>query len=258
MRYIHGLAFFILVFLNASSAESIGYSVSPSKIEGSVPAGKQYNNVFTVKNLSKSPITINVTSFDRTIDPLDKNWFKLEKDQITLPAGKSGEIGYSIAIPEKAQGEYDARVIFAREPTAKIMGISMRYNFPVYILVSGTEKYGFSIENVTITNKQNTKISVDMINTGNVHIRPKGKIKIVSKDSEHPMIFNKRNWAIIPNEKYQYVNSFTDQSILPDGDYTARIEISAGSKDKLKTWSNEINFSIKNSTVSINPDKTSE
>lgn len=257
MKYLYSLVFLVSILLNTTVAESISYSVSPSKIEGSVPAGKHYENVFTVKNPSEHAITINVMFLERTINPLDKNWFKLEKDHVDVPAGESSEIKYSITIPEGSEGEYNARVIFSKEPAAKVMGISMRYNFPVYIAVSGTEKYDFNIENVSITNKKNTEISIDMTNTGNIHIRPKGTIKIVSKDSEYSMIFNKRNWAIIPNEKYRYTNKFKAPLTLPDGDYIAKIKITAGTEEKLKTWSDEINFTINDSAAIIISDEKS-
>ncbi len=257
MKYLYSLIFLLSILLNTTVAESISYSVSPSKIEGSVPAGKHYENVFTVKNPSKDTITINVIFLEKTINPLDKNWFKLEKDHVDVPPGESSEIKYSISIPEGSEGEYNARVIFSKEPTAKVMGISMRYNFPIYIAVSGTEKYDFNIDNVSITNKDNIEIVIDMTNTGNIHIRPKGTIKIISKDSEHLMIFNRRNWAIIPNEKYRYTDKFKVPLTLPDGDYIAKIEITAGSEEKPKTWSNQIDFRIKDSVATIISDEKS-
>jgi len=257
MKYLYSLVFFIPILLNTTFAESSSYSVSPSKIEGSIPAGQHYENVFTIKNPSDNPITINVMFLERTINPLDKNWFTLDKNQVDVPAGESSEIKYSISIPDGSEGEYDARVIFSKDPTAKIMGISIRYNFPVYIIVSGTEKYDFSIEDINITNKSNTEISINMTNTGNVHIRPKGTIKIVSKDTEYSMIFNKRKWAIIPNEKYRYTDKFKDPMILSDGDYIAKINILAGTEDKRKPWSDEIAFTVKDSVATIISDKKS-
>jgi len=238
------------LLLSITGPVSGAVSVKPSKIEGRIPPGKSYENVFEVINPEDKPAKIRVSWTDRTIEPLSKEWFKLSKDVVEVPAGGSVEVNYTIAIPENASGEYNAWAVFTGEPVGDIMGadLALRISIPVYIAVSGTQKYDFEIGKIKIYNSQKTTFGIYVTNTGNVHIRPTGTIEITSLDrnnEKYTIAFNDIKWGIIPREGLEYKSSFAEEKhVLQNGKYKAVIDIQAGEDENIKTYRKEIEFTI--------------
>jgi len=260
MKIIRFRNIFLSALLLSITSPVIGsISVKPSRIEGKIPAGKSYDNVFEVVNPGDKPAKIKVSWEDRTINPVNKSWFKLATDNVVVPAGGSASVKYTITIPEKSSGEYNAWAVFTAEPVAGIMGadLALRISVPVYIAVSGTQKYDFEVGKINISNLKKTTFGIYVTNTGNVHIRPAGNIVITSIDrsnEKYTIPFNDIKWGIIPNECIEYKSSFKEDMNLKNGKYKAVIDIQAGEEENMKTFSKEFEFSIENNIGKITGD----
>lgn len=229
--------------------------VLPNRVEGIIPCEKSYENVFKLTNQTDSAADVSIHWEDRTIKPLTKDWLSVSPAQIKIPAGGSAEIKYKITMPKNASGEYNAWIIFTEAPIGNIMGasLSIRISIPIYIAVRNTEKFDFEIKKMSITNDKNTTFKIYLFNSGNVHIRPKGSITIISENQKktYVMPFNSIEWAIVPGEGGDYLNKFKDEQVLPDGKYTAKIAIEAGNEDGKKEKTKEITFEVKDKTATI-------
>lgn len=244
----------IISFLFCQSVYA-GISVQPFRFEGKVPAGRSCEEKFLITNTADKPIIVQITWTDRTVKPLKKDWIIFNKTEVPIKANKSSALKFKINIPENAQGEYIAKVSFQEKPPkGGMLAFTIRYNLPIYITVTGTEKYEFQVSDVSIENKTRTNLRVFVSNTGNVHIRPTGEIKIVSLSrdkKEYSMPFNRGKFVNIPEEAKYYDNTFNDNSSLPDGKYKAVITIKANSEENAKTLTKEIKFLIKGKTAKI-------
>ncbi len=235
---------------------SASVSVNPSRVEGKMPRGKTYENKFTIKNPDKTKAVVNVEWSDRTIDPLKKDWLKLSTDTLEIEPGETKDLTYEITIPDNSSGEYNAWVSFTGRPVASIMGagVALRVSIPIYVAVSGTEQYDYTIRSVKVTNADTTELKFDLKNTGNVHIRPTGMLEIISLDrnnEKYQLPFNDIKWGIIPREATDYICKFKEVQILLDGKYQAVLSISAGNNHQSRKMVKEFTFQIDGSTGKV-------
>lgn len=244
----------ITIFFSTLSAYA-NIGVLPSRIEAKIPPTKSYENVFTINNKADSPTKVRVMWRDRSINPLVDDWLQLSDEVVEIPAGGTVEVGYKLFVPEGSTGEYNAWVIFTGEPIGQLMGanLSLRISIPVYVAVKGAEQYDFKVKNLKISNKNPAQFSLYLINTGNVHIRPKGEITVIAKNNKekYSLPFNKVEWAIIPREGGEYIDKFDAPFTLPDGEYTANLYISAGEDHNKKEFRDTIEFQVTGEDVVI-------
>jgi len=238
-----------IIFINNLFA---GISIQPYRVEGKIPAGKSYEGYFTIFNTAKKQTSVTVKWVDKTINPLKKDWLVFPETKVKIPAGKSIELKYNITIPPQSSGEYNARVIFEELVGGAMASIAMKYNFPIYIAVAGTEKYDYSIKNIEIANETQPNFKISMKNTGNVHIRPFGEITAVNKTDKSKYIipFNPTKYGIIPEEEYDY-QCKPEKGTLTDGKYSATLSISAGEGDLIKKLNKKFEFVVAGKTVTV-------
>ncbi len=238
------------------------YSVQPNRFEGSMPAGATYQNEYTISNSLDIPLTLHVRWKDQTINPLSNDWLQLSTSTIVLKGKEEKKLPFTVTIPENATGEYNARVIFTPDPiTARkgAMPLMIKYNLAIYMVVKGTENYNFTVEKIEfsnakteLTNEPAFQCSTTLFNSGNVHIRPTGTIRLISQDTaeEYTLKFNSNEWAFLPEENYTYTDKL-DSGTLPDGTYDVNMEITAGTDDKIKSYSKTFQIKISGNDVSV-------
>jgi len=232
-------------------------SVRPSRVEALVPASKGFEEKFFIKNIGDQPTKVNIHWTDRTKNPLIKDWLVLPDKQISIQPGEEKEVAYKVNIPKDAAGEYNAWFVVsdAKGPEIKMgASIAVRTSIPIYIIVKGTEKYDFEIQNFNAWIKPSfSSFNIILRNTGNVHIRPTGKVKISALDSTqvYEMPFNEVGWGIIEGQNHEYVTKLPDEKILPDGKYKAEFTVKAGTDNKFKEISDEVLFTVNKNKTQI-------
>ena len=232
-------------------------SVKPSRVEALVPPEKGFEEKFFIKNIGDEPTEANIHWTDRTNNPLIKDWLVLSANKISLQPGEEKEVTYKVNIPKDASGEYDAWFVVSDTKGPKVqMGasIAVRTSIPIYVIVKGTEKYDFEVQTANVWIKPTfSSFNVVLRNTGNVHIRPTGQVKISSLDSSqvYEIPFNEVNWGIIEGQDHEYINKLPDGKILPDGNYKAEFTIKVGTDENNKEISDEVLFSVKGNVAKV-------
>jgi len=246
----------IAVLAGLASPSYGALSITPSRIEGKIPAGKSYENEFCITNTAKETNLAKFSWTDRTKNPADKNWFRILGESAEIPAGATVKVKYQISIPEGAQGEYNAFfTIEDGKPAGNVMGatVALRTSVPVYIAVRGTEKYSFEIKDIKVANGSQPMVNVIIRNTGNIHIRPEGTLKInkTGTGESFELPFNDIKWGIIEGEQNDYITKLPKEKKFTDGEYSASLDIEAGDEDNKYKLSKQFKFTVQGTKTEI-------
>lgn len=146
-------------------------SVNPSVVELNLVPGRSTNGFYTVQNNTSDKVVINVEPESYFGSPVT-NWLKIMPKNITLEPGQSRDIGYKVSVPRDFKDEYIAKIYFSQTPAGSGpnpggASIITRMGSSFYVSASGKEILRTEISNFTISDK----ISVDIRNNGNVHLR---------------------------------------------------------------------------------------
>lgn len=222
------------------SVWAFSFSVEPSRIELSVPAGKRRGKTVAVDNSkSDQPVHLKIYIQDVAYLPDGTNdflpvgatawscasWLQMTPTELDIPAGRKSEIRVSALVPEGARGGHYAIVFFETGPsyTEKGIGVNFRIGALVEITVPNTETYQAKLANLTWTPSKHATVSV--FNQGNTLVRPKGRLKIV--DGQGKVVvqqaFNPNRLGVLPGTTRQFDAPVT--ASLPPGAYRLRAEI---------------------------------
>lgn len=209
---------FIAIFLTSFSLQSLAsLSISPLKYEFEINQKNSLTQKIKVTNTDDTPITLYSSKEDfvagddawnpKFIKPQDQlhwefslsNWIQVEDQNITLAPKESREVTFHIAVPANAEpgGHYGA-IFFSPgtpsgvwSPVVQRLGVLILVNVPWEIQVVWEVK---SFQIWVKTNQifeakksfQDFPITFEAVfeNTGNVHLKPTGKITLIDEDGE--------------------------------------------------------------------------
>ena len=223
-----------------ASAWAFSFSVEPSRIELSIPAGKRRGKTVTVDN-SKSdrPMHLKVYVQDVAYLPDGTNdflpvgstawscasWLQTTPTELDIPAGQTAEVRVSALVPAEARGGHYAIIFFETTPsyTEKGIGVNFRIGALVEITVPQTQVYQAKLVNLTWAPSQH--IAVGLFNQGNVLVRPKGRLKILDHQGKVVVqqAFNPNRLGVLPGTTRQF-DAPVEQALAP-GSYRLRAEI---------------------------------
>jgi hypothetical protein len=116
-------------------------------------------------------------------------WVELEDTVYTLEPGKGVETTFVVTVPEGTPpGQYITAVVGAQAQPLEVEGSEgfsqvLRYPVPVFITVPGETTAGFETGAITLTAQPDALVaSVELINTGDVRVRPEGSIDLLDPD----------------------------------------------------------------------------
>lgn len=210
-KYI--LSFFILFFSFPIAFADI--SISPLKHEINIEKWESLSKIIKVKNDGNEAITLysskedfiawNDSGFPHFIKPEDlenpelslTHWIEIENESITLAAGESKEVKFNITVPENSDPGGHYWVIFfgpeaqqwAQLSVIQRLWVLLLINVPWEVIIEGefTEittwnRLGESFVNSTTFNKFPISFSNMFNNSGNTHLKPKGKIELLDEN----------------------------------------------------------------------------
>ncbi len=180
-------------------------SISPSLIESSIGRGGQAEETITIINTSSTEQTyyLDVIEFSATdtggepqfistqdIEPEHLRWIVFPSDVITVPAASQGEIPLKISIPSSVgSGGYYAALTISPTPEELIAsnGAVVEAKIAVLLLITvegetteRAELLDFSSDNSDRwLSSLNLGMSYRIQNQGNVHVLPKGTVKVI-------------------------------------------------------------------------------
>ena len=247
--FVWNLGFGVWNFDAAAETTGFTFSVEPSRVELSIPAGKRRGKSLTVDNAKSSdPVHLKIYVQDVTYLPDGTNdflppgstawscanWLEIGPMELDIPARKSAEVRLSALAPEGAQGGHYAIVFFETSPSyAEPGGIGMNFRIGalVEIVVPGTEQRRASLTNLSVA--PGGIILADLRNDGNVLVRPKGKLKFLDASGARVFQtdFNPNRIGVLPNSTRQFETKL--ERHLSPGTYRLRAEIDYGTKELL-------------------------
>jgi hypothetical protein len=162
------------------------------------------------------------------------SWVKLEKDKVSVPAGKSTEAKFTVNVPSDAKpGEYGG-VIAVQLPTiADNQGVAIenRVGSRIYLTVPGDLKMAVKMDkfeflspkslNYSQSTSDKVAMQLNFENVGNIFTKSFGKVQITTPTGTIEQVVDK---DLAPREK-PFLFNFTTNESWQVGKYKAKIEL---------------------------------
>lgn len=263
------------------SAEAL--TLVPPSLEYSGVKGQTYESKVKLLNnenrtLVLTPSTANFGAKDETGEPDFKfdapsadlsAWIQIDKAQLTLEPGETKEVPFTIAVPADAEpGGHYAGIFFASGGSASgggQIGVQSKLGTLVILTVDGAIREQAAISSVKLDGSSNlsrppVNLNVRIKNSGNVHVKPKGKVTILNMfGGEVETITLPQDKNVLPGQTRLFEVAWAKNSTETKkgnffqeigaefsnfalGTYTANVEATYGQSDK--TMIGKVQFMI--------------
>lgn len=192
-----GLSVAVVLPQSAGSMD-IGITVTPAKLEVSIPAGASYNLPITVQNASGDPAHVQASMVDFNVGlsgdyrfmkvgsaPYSLlRWAAIRPREFDVPPGTTQQVQLTISIPQQSSlsGEYSGIVFFqTRPPRSNARGVvfSVRVASKIYETIPGTTKLEGAIAKMSASSSpKGESYRVLFRNTGNTHVYLHGQLSV--------------------------------------------------------------------------------
>ena len=227
--------------------DSLNLTVSPPILEMNVQPGQSVDESLDVTNAAKTAVTLYplARDFEASADETSSSpqileqavpnsstivspWIKFSSDTLSIPAGRTASLKYSISVPADASpgGHYGGVFVSTQQPTSTTssnVGIETRVGSLLMLTVSGQTKVAANaVEFLTQDSKGHTtalfqsmpiQFKATIQDTGNVHLQPIGNITIKNMFGKQVLqqAFNETGSRILPSSSHSYLEKVTDQ-----------------------------------------------
>ena len=255
---------FFALFPEAVFAENaITLSISPSLYEMSAEPGQEWRSTLKIVNVNKFDLTVyaDVVNFaprgeggEGMFMPVDEGgegftlaeWFTITTEPIIIPREQSVEIPFAVRVPfDASPGGHFAAILIGTKPIASTDGSSKLQTAQMvtslfFARVAGdVEENGtireFSAEK-TILGRPEATFSLRFENKGNVHLQPRGEIKIYNMWGEERGIIPINQQANFGNVLPESIRKFLftwkgEWSVSDIGRYSAVATLGYGTEE---------------------------
>lgn len=251
-------AVFPLGYVFAQS--SFGLQVSPPNTEATLDQGQSVEHILQLTNLSDKTLEVllSIANFTAADDESGRgdfspdtsvglaSWILISPNKLTLAAGATGNVRYTITAPKDASPGGHYATIFARtnvpgsntggsgSEVGAIVGANILVNISGEV-VEKAQIAGFSIPKARYDVDQELEFVARVINQGNTHIKPMGVIEIFKdgkKVKDVPL--NPYGGNVLPDSTRKYA---VKAGSLPSGTYTAQLALAYGATKQTLTAS---------------------
>lgn len=232
------------IFLSIAYA---GLSLYPVRQEVTLPPGGKFKGTYTIKNTFEKPITMQVSYRDWFVLPENKNitvndWLTVSPTEFYMLSNEEKNVDYEIRLPTSTIGFTSAMISFMPKPEGD-QQINMMLSGSLYAIASGTEKYEWDFIDVKITFTSPTlTVEATLKNTGNIHVRPEGILKIYKGQKEICSGIFEQGKPIYPGNSRNILGSAND-CFLKEGNYSAQLLLHDAVGNTAET---KVNFKVKN------------
>jgi hypothetical protein len=215
-----------------------GLSITPARVEVLNAPGTCCEGKYTVRNDYPGTARIAVGFRDWFVLPENGNipvsgWVSVKPAEFVLKSGKSRDVHYTVHIPTVAKGVSVGMVSFT--PTVENdQGITTMMSVSLYVTAAGTEKLDWKIDDVKLS-KAASEFTVTAIvsNSGNVHVRPTGRVTIVDGNSAPVFTMNIPEGRPVYPGSYRAMTATTSTVIVfKEGEYSAIVTVSSAGEQK--------------------------
>ncbi len=263
-----------IVFSTTALAQeqSAGISISPAIVESdkTLDPGSTSQYDVTIKNLNASEQTFYL-SVKNISDVTDKgapifskngdektgmelsDWVTLSTTQITLPAGVSERVSFTLNVPADATpgSHFGSVFISVDPPEIQQSGAAVGYQVAniIIVRVTGDANEGANIRQFStdrfFNGSKNVEFSTRIENTGNVLVRPHGPVEITNMlgQKTDSFVFNESKNAVFPGKIRNYTFTWTGEG-TGFGRYEALLSAVYGDAGAKMTMSSTVSFWI--------------
>jgi len=249
------------------SMMEISFAVEPELIEMVAPPGSFRSMGLVVHNREDRPIYVEI--YPRAMEynsdgelillPSAKgsyycgDWLTINPSSFELPPGEKKRLSISVKVPEGKVGGRYANIVFDAVLAGDNPGTTVRKtssNVPFFLTISGTLNQQAEIVKMKVLHQDGSghrEFVVSFKNTGNMHLKPDGKILIkkrvkIEKKGEieyvgepdyeqvEEIAFNKVEGVVLPGGTRDLIAVYPAE--LPDGEYSVEAEVDYGDKKK--------------------------
>ncbi len=228
-------------------------SVSPSIFELKIPPGKTFTDSIRVVNVTEvtTDIVVYLSDFGLsengkirfydagTAQYSLKDYVRINPTSFTLEPGEEKWVRFSLKMPAGQVGESQGILFFqtvprkVKSPAGRQVLVAARIGSTIYAAMKPTINASADIINVLIRQTGDDRIleyAAIVHNTGNVHIRPKGKLVLQDSAGTKTSIpnINEKNSSILRDSVRLYEGTL--QGNFPEGIYRASLELDFGSE----------------------------
>lgn len=175
---------FLLSYIFGYAQISHAFGITPSRAEFVVEPNREYVKEYVISNPEAKRVKIKVfvekcSAFEKAGDAT--SWIKVLPQEVTIPPNSSKKIKCAVKIPQGMNGEYTSSLVFRSLSTTKIemLDVTAQITLMAYVIIKGTENLECEISKVEVLNTEPFKLSVKVKNSGNIHVRPKGKVELI-------------------------------------------------------------------------------
>ncbi|MBS1697443.1 MAG: hypothetical protein JST25_03460 [Actinobacteria bacterium] len=222
----------------APSAAPVSWSVVPAdasgpdgriSVEHELDPGAGVEDHFAVRNLGKDEVTFRLSAADGyynakgrfDILPSDKKsvaagtWISLP-DSVTVPAGGTAVIGYTIAVPQNAEpGDHAAgiaaSILSSTKDGGTAVGVESRVGFRVMVRVIGELTPSFAVQKMHADYRTSwnpfrpgsATVSFEVKNTGNARLAVAGALDLAGHAVAFPAA-GARAQELLPGESHSF------------------------------------------------------
>lgn len=236
MHRKHRTSFLIATFMALAALAPVqALMVSPGRTQARLAPGARIKTVLKVSNEGAEKLQIEIATKDWFVldvnkkIPLDQ-WLTIRgKKQFWLKPGKSRKIPVTLFCPKEAQGELVGMVSFIHR-TAQPSMVTPVISVSMYLSAAGTEKISGEITEVNLfTWKDKLQAAAVVKSTGNVHLRPSGRITLTDDQGRQVGDFPVPEAdPAYPGQVRGYMSQVPADFKLVPGHYAAKAELAHG------------------------------
>ena len=249
------------------STREVSFGVKPELIEVNAPPGSFRSTGLVIHN--REDRTIYVEIYTRAMEynpdgelvllPSAKGsyycgkWFTINPSSFELAPGEKKRLSISVKVPQGEAGGRYANIVFDAVLAGDNPGTTVQKtssNVPFFLTIPGTLKQQAEIVEMKVLrgeNKEYRKFIVSFKNTGNIYLKPYGKILVrkrvkIERKGEIEYVgepdyeqveeipFNKVEGVVLPGGTRDLIAVYPVD--LPEGEYSIEAEVDYGDKKK--------------------------
>ena len=227
----------LLIFTGVLS--HAGMIISPTRQEMTLMPGGSAMGIIRVTNDFGKPTDMSVetrywyVSKDEERTTKVTDWLTVTPSTFTFDAGETRNIKYSVKLSTGLTGMRAAMITFV--PASEGSNVTLVVSVSLYVTVAGTEKVAWDFSNFEIRNNEgSTQLSVIANNSGNVHVRPSGSVRVIRGRKKEVKLDILEGNPVYPDQTRQMIATGPTAQLFPKrGKY--KIIFTLNNKGDMKT-----------------------